>query len=175
MVGCLDLLRQRRHTPRTAKQGDLEGLTDLLCIMNVLTSARSGLQPTDDPESRTTEPRPEFQPIPDTTFLEDLAAGLGIRLRYKARKAASVTEDKAAEATSTLEQMLGMKVPKFTAAVAPPPKFEFQDRPLNQEERNGAYVLAGILGGGLLLGGLGKNGAKKEEGNEHKDEKKTKH
>ena len=68
-----------------------------------------------------------------------------------------------------------MKLPKLSAPVAPPPKFEFQDRPLNQEERNGAYVLAGLLGGGLLLGGLGKKSAKKEESDEHKEEKKTKH
>lgn len=68
-----------------------------------------------------------------------------------------------------------MKLPKLSAPIAPPPKFEFQDRPFNQDERNGAYVLAGILGGGLLLGGLGKKSTKKEENDEHKEEKKTKH
>lgn len=40
--------------------------------------------------------------------------------------------------------------------------YEFQDRPLNGEERRGLVVLGGIVLGGYLLGGLGQRKVRKE-------------
>jgi len=41
---------------------------------------------------------------------------------------------------------------------------------LNDNERTGAYVLAGIVAGGFILGGLGKPGkSKKHDEHDHKD------
>ena len=42
----------------------------------------------DDPESHSSEPRPELEYMPDTTLLQDVAAGLGIKLKSKAKSAA---------------------------------------------------------------------------------------
>ncbi|SNX85538.1 uncharacterized protein MEPE_04247 [Melanopsichium pennsylvanicum] len=44
------------------------------------------------------------------------------------------------------------------------------NRPLNDQERTGAYVLAGIVTGGFLLGGLGQPSNKSKKDHEH-DEK----
>ncbi|CBQ72653.1 conserved hypothetical protein [Sporisorium reilianum SRZ2] len=41
------------------------------------------------------------------------------------------------------------------------------NRPLNEQERTGAYVLAGIVAGGFVLGGLGKPGKSKSKDHDH--------
>ncbi|SPC67472.1 uncharacterized protein UHOD_03499 [Ustilago sp. UG-2017b] len=41
------------------------------------------------------------------------------------------------------------------------------NRPLNDEERTGAYVLAGIVVGGFVLGGLGKSNKSKDNHDDH--------
>lgn len=59
----------------------------------------------------------------------------------------------------------GLKMPALKGGE----EFKGVDRPLNSEERKGAYLLFGILAGGLLLGG-GKK--KHDDQEEHESEKK---
>ena len=51
-------------------------------------------------------------------------------------------------------------------------RFEPIERRLNDEEKWGAWVLAGIVGVGLAIGGPGKTEKEKEEARKRKEEKK---
>ena len=57
----------------------------------------------------------------------------------------------------------GLKMPSLKGGE----EFKQIDRPLNSEERQGAYLLFGIIAGGLLLGG----GKKKHDDNEEQESK----
>lgn len=61
----------------------------------------------------------------------------------------------------------GLKMPSIKGGE----EFQTIDRPLNGEERQGAYLLFGIIAGGLLLGG-GKKKHNDEEEQEHKEAEK---
>lgn len=64
-----------------------------------------------------------------------------------------------------LEETSGIKIPPLSESVKESaPKFEFQDRELNSQEKTGLLTLGGILVGGLLLGSLGaRSGESKSE------------
>merc|ERR1711939_95631 len=139
--------------------------------------------PKDDPHSRTSEPRKEFQYVTDATFMEEALATIGI-------KPSSVKKTAKKQSTSvlrTLQREFGfpsdeaLKEAKKTAdkaasAAAATPKgevkYKFQDRQLDNDERSGLYVLVGILGGGLLLGGAAKKGKKEYAEKATDDDKK---
>ena len=59
----------------------------------------------------------------------------------------------------------GLKMPSLKGGE----EFKQIDRPLNSEERQGAYLLFGIIAGGLLLGGGKKKHDDKEKEQEHKE------
>lgn len=137
-------------------------------------------QPTDDPHSRSSEPRKAFQYAPDTTFLEEAFATLGI----KAKRANKSAKKQSNSVLKMLQSDLGVPsdktIKEVTAAASKvaantPSKdqraeYKFQDRELHSDERSGLYVLLGILGGGLALGGLGKKSQKEDrKDGEHKE------
>jgi hypothetical protein len=59
----------------------------------------------------------------------------------------------------------GLKMPSIKGGE----EFKQIDRPLNSEERQGAYLLFGIIAGGLLLGGGKKKKHDDKEGQEHQE------
>jgi hypothetical protein len=72
----------------------------------------------------------------------------------------------AKEATAEILELSGIPVenPIKLPEMEGDGKYKASDRPLNSEERSGAWLLGGLLGGVLLLGSLGgKKKAKKEE------------
>jgi hypothetical protein len=136
------------------------------------------LQPVDDPESHSSEPRPEFEYMPDTTLLQDVAAGLGIKLKSKAKSAAKTASKKSESLLHSLEQQTGVTIPPLSQPVEggkkqAEEKFELQDRDLSSEERTGAWGLGAIIGLGFLLGGLGKTKKSETEGKDTKNDKKA--
>lgn len=71
---------------------------------------------------------------------------------------------------STLESTTGVKISPLSEPVSSnkPEDFKFQDRPLHGNEKNGLYVLAGLIGAGFLFGGAGKADKKqKQSGDKH--------
>lgn len=103
--------------------------------------------------------------------MQDILADLGIRytqapkrVKKSLEKAEREVREQSSAILSLLEETSGIKIPPISEPVkSKAPDFKFQDRPLNSQESTGLWTLAGILGGGLLLGTLG-SGKKKSEG-----------
>ena len=126
-------------------------------------------KPIDDPESHTSEPPKPFESIPDSTFLQDMFLDMGIKLKTTASTASTQSQS----VVKMLESETGIRF-SYGVSAGPEdhaskekeqnPKFKFEDRDLNREEKNGLWLLGGILGGGFWLGGSGKkNGKVKKE------------
>ena len=138
-------------------------------------------QVTEDPDSRSSEPRQEIDTTDSNTLLQDLLADLGIKSTSapkKAKKSLENAEKELSMILSLLEETSGIKIPPISEPIKQKKgsekkeeEFKFQDRPLNSQESTGLWTLAGILGGGLVLGTLG-SGKKKTEAKESNDSKK---
>lgn len=138
-------------------------------------------QVTEDPDSRSSEPRQEIDTTDSNTLLQDLLADLGIKSTSapkKAKKSLENAEKELSMILSLLEETSGIKIPPISEPIKQKKgsekeeeeEFKFQDRPLNSQESTGLWTLAGILGGGLLLGTLG-SGKKTTEAKEGTDSK----
>lgn len=137
------------------------------------------MQVTEDPDSRSSEPRVHNDSSDSSTFLQDILADLGIkpqtprRAKKNIEKAQKEVAKQSSAILSLLEETSGVKIPPMSEPVkSKAPEFKFQDRPLNSQESTGLWTLAGILGGGLLLGTLG-SGKKRSEAKG--DERSTEH
>ena len=102
--------------------------------------------------------------VPDSTFLQDLFLDIGIKLKNRAKTVAAESDS----LLKPIESETGFKIASLSAplegtASAQSRKFEFQDRDLTGEEKNGAWLLGGLLGTAFLLGGLGKKGKASKE------------
>lgn len=110
--------------------------------------------------------------MPDATFLEDLAANFGIKLKSKAKSAAKSASMRSETLLHQLEAQTGVTVPPLSQPLQDGKKqaeerFQLQDRNLTSEERTGAWGLGAIVGLGFLLGGLGKKSKSADEKHEH--------
>lgn len=110
--------------------------------------------------------------MPDTTFLEDLAANFGIKLRSKAKGAAKTASKRSASLLHQLEAQTGVTIPPLSQPVEDGKKraeenFQPERRDFTSEERTGAWGLGAIVGLGFLLGGLGKKTTDTDDKHNH--------
>jgi len=99
------------------------------------------------------------------TFAEKAAqsASSPEQMQENIQKAVEVAKEELSARSSSLleslEERSGIKIPKLLDPITTDGKaeeFEWQDRDLDESERRGVYVLAGLFAGGWLLAGLGK-------------------
>lgn len=105
-----------------------------------------------------------------------MLADLGIKSRSASKvvkknleKAEKEVVKQSSAILSLLEETSGIKIAPISKPIKDKaPEFKFQDRSLNSQESTGLWTLAGILGGGLLLGSLGSGKkASDKEADEH--------
>lgn len=78
------------------------------------------------------------------------------RIKKSVKNAEQEIAKQSSAILSMLEETSGIKIPPLSQpAKGKAPEFKFEDRPLNSQETTGLFALAGIIGGGLLLGTLG--------------------